>query len=90
MELNDYNKSIILEQLAAGPVVVTFTKKDGTERIMPCTTSPTIIMFKTGGKDISAGSTPNALADKVASVYDLEVDGWRSFRWDSLKTAVVA
>ena len=43
------NKELIKEQLAAGPVIVTFTKKDGTRRIMPCTTNPTIIMFKTGG-----------------------------------------
>ena len=74
------NKELIQEQLAAGPVIVTFTKKDGTRRIMPCTTNPTIIMFKNGG-------TTNEYSDlsgSAAVVFDLEKNSWRSFRWDSV------
>jgi hypothetical protein len=78
------NKQILKEQLATGPVVVTFTKKDGTERIMPCTTNQTIIMFKSGGG--LEESTDNG---STVTVYDLEIDGWRSFRWDSVKSAVM-
>jgi hypothetical protein len=82
-------KQTVLEQLSAGPVVVTFTKKDGTERVMPCTTNPTVIMFKTNGDVAPFSLTSNTVDAKVASVYDLESNGWRSFRWESVKTAVV-
>jgi hypothetical protein len=82
-------KQQVLDQLSAGPVVVTFTKKDGTERVMPCTTNPTVIMFKDQGNVAPYSLTSNAIDAKVASVYDLEANGWRSFRWDSVKTAVV-
>ena len=82
-------KQTVLDQLNAGPVVVTFTKKDGTERVMPCTTSPTVIMFKTNGDIAPHSLTTNSVNATVASVFDLEANGWRSFRWESVKSAVV-
>jgi hypothetical protein len=39
-------KKWLKSHLKYGPVTVTFTKKDGSERIMKCTTNPTYIMFK--------------------------------------------
>lgn len=89
MVIDQEFKQVILDQLNAGPVVVTFTKKDGTERVMPCTTNPTVIMFKTNGDIAPYSLTTNNTDAKVASVFDLESNGWRSFRWDSVKTAVV-
>ena len=74
------NKDVLTEQLAAGPVIVTFTKKDGTRRIMPCTTNPTIIMFKSGGSTDQLSDTSGS----NAVVFDLEKNSWRSFRWDSV------
>jgi hypothetical protein len=59
-------------------VEVTFTKKDGTERVMNCTLLEDYLP-ETTGAGRSAGS--DALA-----VYDVDADGWRSFRWDSIKT----
>jgi hypothetical protein len=64
----------ILEQSI---VEVTFTKKDGTERVMNCTLLEDYLP-ETTGVGSSAGS--DALA-----VYDVDADGWRSFRWDSIK-----
>jgi hypothetical protein len=64
----------ILEQSV---VEVTFTKKDGTERVMNCTLLEDYLP-ETTGAGRSAGS--DALA-----VYDVDADGWRSFRWDSIK-----
>ena len=58
-------------------VEVTFTKKDGTERVMNCTLLEDYLP-ETTGAGRSAGS--DALA-----VFDVDVDGWRSFRWDSIK-----
>ena len=63
--------------LAEYVVEVTFTKKDGTERVMNCTLLEDYLPETTGvGKAASF--------DAVA-VYDVDSDGWRSFRWDSIK-----
>ena len=58
-------------------VEVTFTKKDGTERVMNCTLLEDYLS-ETTGAGRSSGS--DALA-----VFDVDADGWRSFRWDSIK-----
>ena len=64
----------ILEQSV---VEVTFTKKDGTERVMNCTLLEDYLP-ETTGAGRSAGSDARA-------VFDVDADGWRSFRWDSIK-----
>jgi hypothetical protein len=64
----------ILEQSI---VEVTFTKKDGTERVMNCTLLEDYLPETTG-----AGRS--ASSDAVA-VFDTDVEDWRSFRWDSVK-----
>lgn len=81
MLLNEYSKQMVSTMLSEGPVVVTFTKKDGTERIMPCTVNQAIVSAKGGGD--AAGMLDAA---NHAVVYDLEINEWRSFRWDSVKT----
>jgi len=59
------------------PMEVTFTKKDGTERVMLCTLQEEYLPETVG--DVRKKSE-----DSLA-VYDLENEGWRSFRWDSIK-----
>jgi len=70
--------------LRAGPVTVTFTKKDGTERVMKCTTDATLIMFKDPAILESKGSD-RKINESIMPVYDLENSAWKSFRWDSVK-----
>ena len=65
-------------------VTVVFTKKDGTERVMKCTTDPTIIMFKDPSSVETKESTRKVNED-IMPVYDLEANAWKSFRWDSIK-----
>ena len=62
-------------------IEVTFTKKDGTERVMNCTLLEDYLP-ETTGAGRAAGS--DALA-----VYDVDKDDWRSFRWDSIKAIKV-
>ena len=69
--------------LKFGPVDLTFTKKDGTERVMKCTTSPTIIMFK--DPSILESKREKKPNEDVMPVYDLENNSWKSFRWESIK-----
>lgn len=69
--------------LSYGPVTVTFTKKDGTERVMKCTTNDSLVPHI-----VEESLTPKREKkpnEDVMSVYDLEAHGWRSFRWDSIK-----
>jgi hypothetical protein len=77
-------KKWLKSHLKHGPVTVIFTKKDGTERVMKCTTNPTVIMFK--DPTILESKKERKVSEDVMPVYDLEADAWKSFRWDSVKT----
>jgi len=70
--------------LKSGPVTVTFTKKDGTERVMKCTTNPTYIMFK--DPTIMESKKERKVNEDVMPVFDMEAGHWKSFRWDSIKS----
>lgn len=62
-------------------VTVTFIKKDGTERVMKCSLSEEFVPFS----EIDASSNgTRKKSDEALAVYDIESDGWRSFRWDSI------
>jgi hypothetical protein len=69
--------------LHTSEVTVTFTKKDGTERVMKCTTNPTYVMFKDPA--ILESKKDRKVNEDVMPVYDLESQHWKSFRWDSIK-----
>lgn len=60
-------------------VKITFTKKDGTEREMLCT----LVSDKIPSEQ-SPKNTGKAQSDEAIAVFDLENEGWRSFRWDSV------
>jgi hypothetical protein len=80
------DKSKVLEMIRSGTTDVVFTKKDGTARAMKCTLNeeylPTPI--ESGpGEDDKPKKTVNP---DVLAVYDVEVAGWRSFRWDALQS----
>ena len=67
----------LIELLEERSVEVVFTKKDGTERTMKCT-----LMEKFLPETVGSDRPRN---DETRAVYDLEKEGWRSFRWDSVK-----
>ncbi len=68
--------------IAFGPTTVVFIKKDGTEREMLCTTNPDIVPFVAVTED----KPERKISDEVCAVYDVNAKGWRSFRWDSVKS----
>ena len=70
----------LVGMLKHGPTKVTFTKKDGTERVMNCTLKEELVTFEE--KKTDKIKTPN---EDVCAVYDLDNKGWRSFRFDSVK-----
>jgi hypothetical protein len=76
-------KKWLKSHLRMGPVTVTFTKKDGTERVMECTTNPDlvppVVVKETTEKK------ERKINEDTMPVYDLESSAWKSFRWDSIK-----
>jgi len=73
--------------LKFGPVTVTFTKKDGSERVMKCTTNPTYIMFK--DPSVLESKREKKVNEDVMPVYDMVSNAWKSFRWDSVKSVMI-
>ena len=74
---NEYLKNA----LQKGVVKVKFIKKDGTERNMLCTLNPDLLPAQVDLEESVQKKTPNP---DVLAVYDVEKDGWRSFRYDSI------
>jgi len=62
--------------------IITFTKKDGTERVMKCTLRSDLLPVQ----EIVEGKEPRKQNDAIMSVYDVEANGWRSFTVKSVKT----
>lgn len=68
----------LMDDLDRGLVEVHFTKVNGDERIMTCTTNYSIIPQDQHPKSWSLAW------NGVYRVYDVEADGWRSFRSESV------
>lgn len=72
----DWLKGLLRE----GIVTVEFIKKDGSARTMKCTLSESKIPSENAPK--GSGKSQN---DEALAVFDVEANGWRSFRYDSIK-----
>jgi len=66
------------ELLRSEIVTLSFTKKDGSQREMLCTTMV---------EHIPQTSNTSVVSKDLVTVWDLENAGWRSFRFDSLISA---
>jgi hypothetical protein len=62
-------------------VAVTFTKKDGTTRVMNCTLNPDIVP-KT---EIKEDAKPRKQSETSIRVFDIDKQEWRSFIVKSIK-----
>lgn len=71
----------LINALRKNIIEVTFTKLDGDERVMPCTLMESY--FPDPKKDAAQKN------DKVISVWALESKGFRSFRYDRIKSIKV-
>lgn len=74
------NRQEIIDLLQNKTCLVTFKKKDETERRMLCTLQPNVIPIVKG--------TGVKKTDDVISVFDIEKEDWRSFRVDSVISVV--
>lgn len=58
---------------------VTFTKKNGEKRVMVCTTKSDLLA-------VEPSKFVGPVSDSVLTVWDIESDGWRSFRFDAISS----
>ena len=78
-QIHAWLKGILLTTEAT----ITFTKVDGTERVMKCTLEPT----KLPVVELKEGAKPRKHSDstKALRVFDLEKNEWRSFTLKKVK-----
>ena len=81
-EMKKWVKGLLKSEI----VTITFTKKDGTERVMKATLKEEFLPSDTEG---SAANDTRKHSEDALAVWDTEVQGWRAFRWDSLKSVAV-
>lgn len=72
-------KSNLIERLKNESLRITFTKTNGEQRIICCTLQKDKLPAAVGEKKAS-----RAISPEVCPVFDLELNEWRSFRWDSI------
>ena len=84
----DLTREDVLELLYNDVVTVTFTKKDGTERVMECTLLATVLgaHFKPDSEILEEMKSAPTETTPTIAVWDIPSDGWRSFRMDSVKS----
>lgn len=70
--------------LKLNPVTVTFTKQDGTERVMKCTLQPELLPV-VEVKPVVEGKEPRKESTTSMRVFDLEKKEWRSFTIRNVK-----
>lgn len=81
-------KEDLLNLLKNEVVEVTFTKLNGDERVMPCTLIKS--MLPPAKKDDPMSQTKiREISDKVIAAWAIESKGFRSFRYDRVKSVRV-
>lgn len=80
--MSEIDKEQVMNDLSKGICQVVFTKVNGDTRIMRCTLEETMLPQQIDIEESIQKKKPNP---DVVSVWDIEAQGWRSFRWDSVK-----
>ena len=73
----------MVEELQTGTKVVTFTKVNGDQRVMTCTLKEDLIPSASKADPLSQKKI-RTINDEVIPVWDLNAEGWRSFRVDNV------
>ncbi len=73
---------LLKKYLHEGIVNVTFTKADGSERVMGCTLKEDILPKPAA---IPLNVMKSSVNPDSIRVYDVDIQAWRSFRYDSVK-----
>jgi hypothetical protein len=83
-----YDREKLIDDLKQSVVEVTFVKVNGDRRVMRCTLDPKILPPITNQQLDHIDEQHKREENKeVIAVWDLGVNGWRSFRVDSIQYA---
>ena len=84
-----FTKENLTGLLRENVATITFTKVNGTERVMRCTLLSDYVpnSVKSNGEMILEKSPKN---DNNVSVWDIDANGWRSFRVGSIKSVSIS
>lgn len=69
------------DQLRTGVTTITFTKVDGTERVMKATLDRSLLPEQMDVEEYISEKRQN---EDVLAVWDVEKEGWRSFRLENV------
>jgi hypothetical protein len=75
-------QALLPELLKNNVATVTFTKKDGTQRVMKCTLKPDLLPAQVVNEDKPAKKK----SETSIAVFDLEIRAWRSISYDSVSS----
>lgn len=78
-------RSEVKETLQSNVATVTFTKANGEERVMKCTLKEEFLPPRN-----EDGAEERLVNLDVLPVWDIEAEGWRSFRIDSIKNVEIS
>jgi hypothetical protein len=78
-----FSRENLIDMLRTNVVTVTFTKVNGEERVMQCTLLPEYVPNAPTNNGQVLLQESEA---KAVSVWDVQANGWRSFRVDSVKS----
>ena len=78
LENSRYVRKIISKLLQESEAFVTFTKKDGTERVLRCTTNVDLIPLEKLSKDEHDAPIDNSPNAQIR-VFETDLGEWRSF-----------
>jgi len=79
------DKESLIKWLQENTLRVTFTKTDGSKRVMLCTLRRDLLPKK----DTTVESKSRARPESIISVWDLEAKGWRSFKFENVISVVL-
>ena len=82
----DVSREQVVELLRNDVAEVNFTKTDGSDRVMSCTLLAEVLSQRVPDTGVSTKPPKKAPNPHTVAVFDLEADGWRSFRLDSVKS----
>jgi hypothetical protein len=86
IDLKEITRDVVAAILKSDVANVTFTKSDGSERVMKCTLIDEYI--PSTELDLDRTST-RKVNEAVLPVWDIDKNAWRSFRIDSVKAIQV-
>lgn len=79
---NKETRESICKLLQENEMLVSFTKVNGDNRIMKCTTDSALIPTESLSKNET--EKPDIMTLTALKVFDIDKMQWRSFKWDSI------